>query len=416
MCRRVDSARCDDRLLWRGRFRAGLARAFFWAAIGKGLSRSGGARALYSGRHRRAYLAWARLTSSGALFLALALAGGGVTQAEDRLLPPPAGKLYQGFFFSAPSPGSDDANEHNVTPDDVRQFERAIGAKTAWVYFSDNWFESRAFPAATCAWIRSLGKVPYIRLMLRSDLDQQHAEKEFSLTNICAGRFDEELRRWAMAARDFGGPILIEWGTEPNGSWFAWNGKWNGHAAGPARYRAACHHIVEVMRNAGATNLQWVWHVNWDDDPETPSNRLENYFPGAAYCDWLAVSAYGPLTPRSREEVESFRHEIDAAYSRLTKLAPGKPIIVAEFGCDIHHRKVNAARWADAALQYLFAGRWPAIIGFCWWNESWENDDNPAHNSDLIILHDPALLAIFHEALQKYRDQLQETPRFKDKR
>jgi hypothetical protein len=29
-------------------------------------------------------------------------------------------------------------------------------------------------------------------------------------------------------------------------------------------------------------------------------------------------------------------------------------------------------------------------MGFCWWNESWENDDVPANNSDLFILHDRA--------------------------
>jgi hypothetical protein len=32
------------------------------------------------------------------------------------LAPPPPGKLYQGFFYSAVSPETDDANEHNVTP------------------------------------------------------------------------------------------------------------------------------------------------------------------------------------------------------------------------------------------------------------------------------------------------------------
>jgi len=100
----------------------------------------------------------------------------------------------------------------------------------------------------------------------------------------------------------------------------------------------------------------------------------------------------------------------DQIYPRLTKLAPNKPIIIAEFGCDIHHRKVTAAAWARAALRDLFSGRWPAIIGFCWWNESWENDDVPAHNSDLIILHDPALRAAFRDNLQKYGDQIQETP------
>jgi hypothetical protein len=336
--------------------------------------------------------------------------------AGTRLAPPPPGKLYQGFFFSAPSPGSDDANEHNVTPTDVRRFEAAVGAEVTWVYFSDNWCESRAFPLPACTWIRSLGKVPSIRLMLRSDLDQRHPEKEFSLANISAGRFDNDLRQWATAARDFGSPILIEWGTEPNGSWFAWNGKWNGRAAGPARYVAAFRHIVEVMRDTGATNLQWVWHANWDDDPETPWNRLENYFPGQDYCDWVAVSAYGPLTPGSREDPQTFRHEIDAVVPRLAKLAPDKPIIVAEFGCDIRHRVIRAPEWARAALQDLLSRRWPAIIGFCWWNESWENDDNPRHNSDMIIWHDPRLLAVFRDEFERHRDRLTQSPHLKQDR
>jgi hypothetical protein len=142
---------------------------------------------------------------------------------------------------------------------------------------------------------------------------------------------------------------------------------------------------------------------------------MERYFPGDAYCDWVAISAYGPLTPRTAE-VESFREEIDHVYPRLTKLAPGKPVIVAEFGCDIHHHKVKAAEWARAALQDLFSKRWPAIIGFAWWNEGWENDDDVAHNSDLNILHDPALTAVFREELEKHRDQIQETPRFEKKR
>ena len=333
------------------------------------------------------------------------LVGAGVA-----LAPPPAGKLYQGFFFSAPSAESDDANEHNVTAADVFRFEKAVGKKTTWVYFSDNWFEARAFPAATCRWIHSLGKVPYIRLMLRSDLDQRHAEKVFSLKNIAAGHFDEDLKRWAEGARAFANPILIEWGTEPNGEWFAWNGHWHGRAAGPPQYVAAYRHIVDVMRAAGANNLQWVWHVNWDDVPETQWNRLENYFPGADYCAWVALSAYGPLTPRTAEGLESFRKEMDRVYPRLTRLAPGKPVIVAEFGCDIHHPKVSAATWARAALQDLFRGRWPAVVGFCWWNEGWENDDVTAHDSDLMILHDPALTATYRAELQAHGDRLQETP------
>src|SRR4029077_10994136 len=149
------------------------------------------------------------------------------------------------------------------------------------------------------------------------------------------------LRLWARAAKAFESPILVEWGTEPNGDWFAWNGKWNGGAkTGPARYIAAYRHIVDLMRTQGADNLQWIWHVNWFDEPEAGWNHFENYYPGDDYCDWVAVSAYGALTPMSRDGQEILRFKMAQAYPRLVKIAPGKPIIVAEFGSDLHNPRV----------------------------------------------------------------------------
>ena len=62
------------------------------------------------------------------------------------------------------------------------------------------------------------------------------------------------------------------------------------------------------------------------------------------------------------------------------------------------------------ALEDLFSGRWPAVIGFCWWNESWENDDHKKHNTDMIILHDAGLTKVFREQLAKHADKVQETP------
>src|SRR3954469_3697843 len=106
----------------------------------------------------------------------------------DIIAPPPAGMLYQGFYFDEPQSGQD-PTEHDVTAADVTRFEEALGTKTAWVFFSNNWFESREFPRETCDWIRGLGKVPYVRLMLRSDAEQDRAEKIFTLANILAGKF-----------------------------------------------------------------------------------------------------------------------------------------------------------------------------------------------------------------------------------
>jgi len=171
-----------------------------------------------------------------------------------KVAPPPPGKLYHGLYWGGVGTDQHDPTEHDLTPADVARYEQAVGKQTAWIYFSDNWFESRRFPSATCNWVRDLKKIPYIRLMLRSNVDQRHSEKTFSLPKIIAGAFDADLRVWAREAKDFGSPILIEWGTEPNGDWFSWNGKWNGGPGkGPARYVAAYRHIVDLMRGGSGT-------------------------------------------------------------------------------------------------------------------------------------------------------------------
>ena len=326
------------------------------------------------------------------------------------IAPPPEGKLYHGCYWGGVGTDTHDPSEHDVTAANVAEYEDAVGKRTAWVYFSDNWFESRKFPAATCGWIRGSGKIPYVRLMLRSDVDQNHQEKTFTLARIIGGTFDADLRAWADEAKTFTAPLLVEWGTEPNGDWFGWSAKWNGGANdGPRRYVAAYRHIVDLMREEGATNLVWVWHVNWLDVPERPWNRFENYFPGANYCDWIGISAYGPTTPRMRDGTESLRYKIDHAYSRLTNLAPDKPVVLAEFGCDINNPHLNVTEWGRGALEDLFSGRWPAVIGFCWWNEGWQNDDIKKHDSDLIVLHDRRLTKVFHDELAQHADKIQET-------
>lgn len=342
--------------------------------------------------------------------IALALVATSIVRGAEQIAPPPPGKLYQGLYFDEPAQGRD-PTEHDVTAADVARFDKTLGTKTAWVFFSQNWFESRKFPRETCDWIRGLGKIPYVRLMLRSDAEQDRPEKTFTLANIIAGNFDDDLKRWARDAKGFSAPVLIEWGTEPNGKWFSWNGKWNGGAIeGPARFVAAWRHIVDLMRGEGADNLQWVWHVNWLDQPEAKWNRFENYYPGENYCDWVAISAYGPLTPGAIDGTEDFRFKMGTAYPRLTKIAPGKPVVIAEFGCALNHRKVDASDWAKTALEDLFSGRWPAVIGFCWWNESWENDDVRKHNTDMNILHDAGLTKTFRDQLTKHADKLQQEP------
>lgn len=338
-----------------------------------------------------------------------------------RIAPPPAGKLYHAVMAEDPLLG-----DEQVSPESVAAYEKAVGKKVAIVYFTHNWFRGRAFPIETAAWISARGCIPFIRLMLRSDYRQDRADKKYSLSKIISGKFDADLKSWAVAARDFGSPLLVEYGTEFNGRWFPWNGRWNGGGNtggfgdpnlpdGPERFVAAYRHIVDIMRAEGADNITWVWHANASDWPQTEWNRFENYYPGDEYVDWVAVSAYGPQVPLENWG-DTFRRMIDPWYKRQIKLAPDKPIYVAEFGCthtsvaSDENPKYRADKWARAALRDLFARRWPAVIGFSWWNEAWENDNNPEHDTNMRVQDWAPLKKAFRKQFRKNASKMQKIP------
>ncbi len=308
----------------------------------------------------------------------------------EGLTAPSEGRLYHGVF-----PGGRSGEEDDITPVDVQQYEDAVGRRVAWVYFSNNWYRDRAFPLETATWIRDQGAVPFVRLMLRSRPEQNVSEPVFTLAAILAGDFDEDLEAWGREAASFGTPVIVEWGTEVNGSWFSWNGVWNGGASiGPARFRAAYRHIVRTICSQSASNVTWVFHVNSDDVPAVSWNALDNYYPGDDAVDWVGVSVYGALTP-TVAEWPIFADGMDAVVSRLAATAPDKPILVLEFGVTTGNPRGDAAIWADAALSDLVGGRWPEISGFSWWNETWQNDDDPTHDTNMRVQDIPGAADLF---------------------
>jgi len=352
------------------------------------------------------------------ILAALLIASGLSGEADSNvLLPPPPGKIYHGVY-----PGGIDGEEDDISLKDVLGYEAACGKRVTWVYFSNNWYESRAFPVAIAKWIRAHGAVPYIRLMLRSeDHKPGKAERTFSMDAIIDGNFDEDFRAWARSAKEFGTPILVEYGTEMNGHWFGWNGKYHGGARmdgfgdprkadGPERFVAAWRHIVKAMRSEGATNLLWVWHPDAKDNPDVAWNRFENYYPGDDVVDWVGFSCYGYHTPMDKWDPESFRQLLDPAYGRLRKLAPNKPVIVAEFGQTSGNSRQSAAEWAAQALDDLLGNRWPRVIGFSWWNERWQNDSKPEHDTTMRLQDTSNLAEVFSEKLSKAGNRIQTRP------
>lgn len=203
-------------------------------------------------------------------------------QDDDRKVLPPETGAYHGAF---PEFGD---FEDKVSGPAIKRFEQAVGKNLAWAYFSNNWFRQKdenecprpeiKVPQAAVKTIwnhrRDSRVVPFIRMMPRSRMpetaEETHAlDPIYTLQRIINGEFDAQLAEWARAARRTGIPLMVEFGTEVNGDWFPWNGRYNGGgvtgrygdpamADGPERFRDAYRHIVSLFRREGVRNVTWI--------------------------------------------------------------------------------------------------------------------------------------------------------------
>lgn len=305
---------------------------------------------------------------------------------------PSEGTLFHGAF----APIKDQRSEHEVTQESIRSYEIAAGKDIAIGVVSNEWSMNRSFPTQQAEIIRSGGAVPYIRLMLRSDTRLNRIEPMFTISRIRDGLYDADLSYWSRDAHNFNTPIIVEWGTEVNGNWFPWNGYWNDQEAGARKFRDAYRHIIELTKKEGADNIIWVYHVNWISIPDKEWNSYSSYYPGDDYIDWIGVSLYGALNSDSNPN-GTFSEHMDFVYPQLKQIGSEKPIIISEFGTDFNNKKVDAYNWTLDALSNITSGRWPLVIGFCWWNTEWPNDDNPLHNTSMRIQERPEISALFHQ-------------------
>lgn len=319
----------------------------------------------------------------------LTTGGEGAAAPSGRVLEPPTG----GDIYHAAYPDFSNM-EDRVEARRISAFEDAAAEPIAWAYFSNNWFRGEIeFPAAAVDVIHDAGRVPFIRLMARSGYGSG-PDPNFSMRSIATGRWDDELTEWCDAAAATPYPLLAEFGTEVNGDWFPWNGRWNGGgrtsgygdprlADGPESFRDAFRHLVELCDARGADDITWFFHVDVGSWPERSWNQPWDYYPGDDVVDWVGLSDYGPLKPGQRWT--SFRSRMDAVYDDLVaRIGADKPFAVLEYGAAEqpgHPRR--KADWIRRAIDLVADGRWSGIRALSYWHERWRNGDGS--RSDLHI-------------------------------
>lgn len=305
--------------------------------------------------------------------------------SAQKLLPPSEG-VYHGAF---PDMGP---TEDVVTIQRINEFTILTGKKPVWVYFSDNWFDGIHFPWDETEAIREAGSIPFVRMMPRIDWTEDQPSSDYKFMDIIEGKYDLDLHQYARDVKGFGTPLFIEFGTEVNGHWFPWSGSFQGELNtdygdpnlpdGPERFRDAYRHIVEIFREERVTNATWFFHVNYSSVPDEDWNRMEQYYPGDNYVDWIGVSVYGPQVPG--DEWSNFNILMDDVYSELAAVSKNKPLAILEFGAIEDSKEVDLkATWIKSVLNSITSGQYPRIKAISYWHSSWENEDGSISNMRL---------------------------------
>ena len=305
---------------------------------------------------------------------------------NGKLLPPLSG-IYAGVF---PDMGS---TEDSVTKERISEYIELTGHKPVWVCFSNNWFKGIKFPLQNVKVISGFGAVPYVRIMPRYDWTTGKRDVVYDLERIADGTYDNDIERWAEDAKKYGKPILAEFAPEMNGNWFPWSGLFNGKKAGAELYKKAHRHIVEVMRDAEADNITWMYHVNAVSEPKASWNTMKAYYPGDDYIDWIGMSVYGSQKPGWTWE--KFLDVFQTAYWEMEKVSLKKPLAIAEFGVVEDPFGGNKAEWISDAFTAVLSGLYPRIKAVSYWHSSFDNEDGSISN--MRVDSSP-------EVLKAYRD------------
>jgi mannan endo-1,4-beta-mannosidase len=131
------------------------------------------------------------------------------------------------------------------------------------------------------------------------------------------------------------------------------------------RRLAAVH---DIFAAAGATNVRWVWAINSFAGRAHPGRRVERYYPGAAYVDWVSVTGFnwGPGIPE-----RSVRQVFDNTLRALGRLR--KPIMISEVGSVA--TRGNPGGWIGRTLKVL-PRRHPRVRAIVWFDDFFDRHND----------------------------------------
>ena len=133
-------------------------------------------------------------------------------------------------------------------------------------------------------------------------------------------------------------------------------------------YAAMYRHVVTELRSLGVTNAVYVWNMMGFSRYH---DIFDDLYPGDDVVDWIAWDPYSlkdGIADMAGLVTYSGVRGYNGFYDWATRKAPGKPLMLAEFGFHTGGNPNYAAAFRGGAAQ--MAASFPAIKAFVYWNEN----------------------------------------------
>ena len=204
------------------------------------------------------------------------------------------------------------------------------------------------------------------------------------MQRLQAGMYDEQLRDWATALRDWGSLVHLRFGHEFNGHGYPWNVS---SGISPAAYVEVWRHLHDLFAEEGSTNVRWIWSSAAGPALREP---LAQWYPGDGYVDVIGVDGYNWGTSQDWSSWVDPAALFDASLEDIRSFATAKPVLVTEVACaEAGGSKQN---WVISLVDYL-SGQ-PEVTGFIWFDHDKETDWRIASSPASVTAMATALLRI----------------------
>jgi hypothetical protein len=201
------------------------------------------------------------------------------------------------------------------------------------------------------------------------------------LDAIASGRWDGLLLERARECRAFSAPLYVRWAAE-------FNGPWNPVYGQTSAFVRAWRHMVNLFRDAGATNVKWVFCPYASVDRTVKAQDWRAYYPGDDHVDWVGMDGYNWGAARPWSRWQSFSEIFTPLYSDF---AGKKPVMI----CEVASAEAGGdkARWiSDMATQ--LRGPFSGVRAFAWFDidkeTDWRVNSSPAALTAFkALVHEP---------------------------